>query len=526
MSRTDSNTSIKTSIEINPEQQQMLIRNLSAELEKHYESSVKIVETHISTLFLCADKAYKLKKPLDFGFLDFTTLKQRKFYCQEELRLNQRLAPEIYLRVISVLGSPEKPVIFDDQSLQNKTLQPIDYMVEMQRFEDGCLFNELLADNRLGKHHIESLAIQIAEFHSAIGFTNEKAPGSTVKNTIDAAIQNFEQITPIIDNNMSDYCAMLEKLRIWTQAQNKQLSPYITERDQQGYIRECHGDIHLGNITLHQGKVTIFDSIEFNEAFRWIDVISEIAFTVMDLDVNNHPDYSNLLLNTYLERTGDYQGLQLLNYFLVYRAMVRAKIAAFRLEQLEDAERIDAQKIISQYLALAEKYTQKSKPKLVITYGLSGSGKSYGSRLLLEKQSYIRIRSDVERKRHFPNAADRYSKQASVKTYQQLHQLAGLLLDWGFSVIIDATYLQSSFRTQAHQVARDKGTEFHILELENNIEILEKRIIDRQQKNTDASEATIEVLHQQAKSSEPLTVDEQLYAITLDSLLQATKDGL
>lgn len=499
-------------IELNPTAQQRLINALIPVLEKKFNKSVDRIETHISTLLLVGDQAFKIKKPVDFGFLNFTALQQRKFYCEEELRLNGRLAPEIYQQVVAVTDAVDKPAI-------NGSGQVLEYMVQMKRFDQNGLFDQKLKNGTLNEKHITELAKTIADFHQRITIANGKSDISIVDSITQATIENFDQLRSFIQTQDSDLQQLFSKLEQWNKQKISELSPLLRQRLDDGFVRECHGDMHLGNITLYNNRVTIFDGIEFNPAFSWIDVMSEIAFITMDLDSAGQTAFSSILLNLYLEQTGDYAGLQLLPYYQAYRAMVRAKVTALRLGQLQENETEYQQQllILQHYLEIANQYTKKATPKLLITHGVSGTGKSYVSQQVLKHYPFIRIRSDIERKRLYPLSEQRYTSEATRKTYGYLHEQAARMLKAGYSVIIDATYLEHQFRNDAWEISRSSQYPYLVISLQFPVDILEQRITRRIENDKDASEATLEVLHRQLAKAEPLTEEELQHALVISN---------
>ncbi len=496
--------------ELNLTTQQQLIEALVPVLENEFNKPVERIETHISTLLLVADQAFKIKKPVDFGFLNFTELQQRKFYCVEELRLNGRLAPDIYEEVITISGEQHHPQI-------NGSGPAIEYMVKMKRFNQDDLFDQKLKNGTLTEKHIIELAKTIADFHQRIDIADDNLGMPIVDSISGAVIENFDQLRDFIYTQNNDLQQRFNKLEQWSRQKTSELTPLLRQRLDNGFVRECHGDMHLGNITLYQNRVTIFDGIEFNPGFRWIDVMSEIAFITMDLDSAGQSAYCSILLNHYLEETGDYIGLQLLAYYQAYRAMVRAKVTALRLGQLQenDTEYRQQLSVLTHYLEIADRYTKEATPKLLITNGVSGTGKSYVSEQLLKQFALIRIRSDVERKRLYPSPKERYTPEATRNTYSHLHELAASCLEAGYSVIIDATYLEHQYRKQALKIAVSSELPFLAISLQFPVDILEQRITQRIEKDNDASEATISVLHGQLAKAESLSDDEHQYTLVI-----------
>ena len=320
----------------------------------------------------------------------------------------------------------------------------------------------------------------------------------------------------------------LQKLSDWCEQEYRARYADFERRKATGHIRECHGDMHLGNMFLDDGKVTIFDGIEFNETLRWIDVLSEVAFLVMDLEDRGRPDLGRRLLNGYLEQTGDYEGLSVFRYYTTYRAQVRAKVAAIRATQGDRAEAETAQirREYEGYLTLAEQFATSGRPALFITHGVSGSGKSTGTQPLVEQLGAIRIRSDIERKRLAGIApaeqstpterASLYSAEFGVQTYERLAKLADSLLAAGFAVVADATFLKRTQRDVMRDLAARHQTPFFILDFQADEATLRERIVARQRAGHDPSEADVSVLECQLRSQEPLNEEEVASAVAIN----------
>lgn len=385
-----------------------LIKNLqNSALYDHPVKSFELVETHISWVLLTGDFAYKIKKPVNFGFLDFSTLELRKLYCEEEVRLNSRLAKELYLGVVAITGSEDQPEI-------NGEGPAIEYAVKMRQFPQSRQLDRLLKEQGLDNQVMEQLAAKVAQFHLSIDRVSKDSEFGDFEHVQIPVLENFTQIrNHIADKNIYP---LLDKLENWARNKLERLSDDINLRKQQGFVRECHGDMHLRNIALWDGDIIIFDCIEFNKNFYWIDVISEIAFLVMDLEDRQQEVLARRFLNSYLEITGDYEGLKLFRFYKVYRALVRAKVDALRVgqEQVGSSEYVETFNDFLQYLHLAEIYICPTEPCLLINHGVSGSGKSFGTRILLNDFHAIQVRSDVERKRLFSVA-----KEISTAGYEQ-----------------------------------------------------------------------------------------------------------
>jgi aminoglycoside phosphotransferase family enzyme/predicted kinase len=478
--------------------------------------SCSLVETHISWVLLTGQYAYKIKKPVNFGFLDFSTLEQRQFCCNEELRLNKRFAPDLYLEVVPITGTVELPQFGGDGLA-------IDYAVKMIQFPASQLLTEYVNCGQLNTDHIDQLADCVANFHNTIEHADKNSPYGENTDINHWFIENFDHIRPLLVDSAQKQ--QLQRLQDWDESELQNLANLMQLRKQQGYIRECHGDLHLGNMTLINDKVILFDCIEFNPMLRWIDVISEVAFLFIDLLHFGYIRYAYRFLNRYLQHTGDYKGLALLPYYLVYRALVRAKVTLLRQRQQADdsAVKQSADDYII-YANLAEYFTKSRQTALIITHGYSGSGKSTLASQLAEQTGAFQMRSDIERKRLFgysPSAqtgstidSGLYSQQASLQTYLHLQELAQVVLEAGFPVIIDATFLKQAQRDLFRQLATDCCVPFHIISFQASNQTLCSRIQRRQH---DVSEATIEVLNQQQQSAEPLSAKEQTNVITINT---------
>jgi len=486
----------------------------------HVVADIQLIETHISWVFLTGTYVYKIKKPMDYGFLDFTTLDKRKFFCEEEVRLNRRLAPDIYLGIVPITGTPEAPAI-DGEG------EAFEYAVKMRQFNPQTL-DRLPIDSPEWEGYLNQLAHKIADFHQNHAAKTDASMDYGHPNVIYApAKQNFDQIRVFLSD--AQELQQLDYLEGWAESTFQRLQELMTSRDNNGFVREGHGDMHLGNVMVLDGEVTLFDCIEFNDYFRWRDVYSDLGFLLMDLEDRGLKGLSYRVLNTYLEHTGDFEGLTLLPFYKAYTAMVRCKISLFTMntpgisEEMKAAEQVKYRR----YMDLAESYMAVPARFMIITHGVSGSGKTTISTRLLQRLGAIRLRSDVERKRLFGLKpleksgsnldAGIYTAEASTKTYDLLAQEAVTLLKAGQAVILDATFLQQSQRELMNDVAGEQGVPFAIVDCkapEGKIEAwLEQRATEAQ----DATEANTDVMHRQLESAESLTEEELTHVVALAS---------
>ena len=497
----------------------------------HGVSGLVVHETHISWVLLTGEFAYKIRKPIKTGFLNFSTLARRREDCEAELRLNRRFAPDLYVDVLPITGTVLAPQV-------GGSGEPIEYAVRMRQFPQEALLSRVVEAGRLKPAHIDELAKVVSEFHQRAAVANTQTRWGAPEEVVQEAIDNFAFLSPPPEGVSTGAVSDLES---WTRRNGVVLEPVFRQRQSDGFIRECHGDLHLGNVVLWNaedpasappdGQITPFDGIEFNPAFRWIDVVSDIAFAIMDVEDRGRADLANRLQNAYFERTGEYAGVSVLTWYLVYRALVRAKVAMIRAAQAEtqETERVRCSDQAAEYVRLAERFTRDRPIQLLLTHGVSGSGKTTGTTPLVARRGFIRIRSDVERKRlaglQFDAATDSgvaaglYTPRRNQETYEHLALCARDVLRSGRSVVIDAACLRSSDRDLFRKLAVRERAEFVILLFDAPRAALERRIETRRCAGRDASEATIEVLATQLASRQPLSTSELACARTVDQFL-------
>jgi uncharacterized protein len=482
-------------------------------------TSVQVIETHISWVYLTGRYAYKVKKAVDFGFLDFSTLESRRHYCTEELRLNRRTAAQIYLDVVPIAGRIDRPVVGGNGPV-------LEWTVRMREFPQHALLSEMLARGELTAAHIDALAGVVERFHDGATRVPADRPWGSAGEVLDVALANFAELRPRLDDAAD--LADLARLESWTRLEHAARGAVWDARRRGGHVRECHGDLHLGNIALIDGAITPFDCIEFNERMRWIDVASEIAFTVMDLQHRGRPDLAQRFLNAYLEHGGDYAALAVLRFYLVYRAMVRAKVAGLGAAQAPPGAAKSAQLADCRaHIALANREAAPGMPAIVITRGLSGSGKTTLSQSLLEHIGAIRVRSDVERKRlagfpadartHAGIEAGIYAPDATRATYDRLLDLARRIVDAGRIALVDAAFLSCWQRDAFRGLADDLDVPFVIVDFVASEATLRRRITERAAQGRDASDADLSVLARQLRSREPLAGEEGAFVVAYDA---------
>jgi aminoglycoside phosphotransferase family enzyme/adenylate kinase family enzyme len=508
---------------------QLVTALLRPEAFPHTSEELQLLETHCAWVVLSGAFAYKIKKPVNFGFLDYSTLEKRRFFCQEEIRLNRRFSAELYLGVVVITGSPQQPRIEAEGAA-------LEYAVKMRRFPGNGLLSDLADSGQLECKHIDQMIECVARLHDKA----ERAPADSRYGQASAnhhwVTENFRHIRPALSSE-SDL-RQLDAVQQWADQARLRLAPLFRLRKREGRIRECHGDLHLGNLTLIEGQVTPFDCLEFNPGLRWIDVMSDVAFLIMDLQERGYAHFANRFVNGYLQQRGDYHGLGVLPYYLLYRAVVRAKVAVLRAQQAEPASALLRHATLEyhEYMDLAEQYTRERQPCLLITHGLSGSGKSTLARRLAERIGLIQIRSDLERKRlaglaplqDSASAPNRglYRDELTRKTYQRLAELADAALGACYSVVVDATFLRRSQRALFRELAATRGVRFALLDCRAPDAELRRRIELRRLQGRDASEATLRVLDAQIEAREAFDREEQAQAVGVDSAAPGAFDAV
>lgn len=482
----------------------------------HSVETIRYIETHLSYVILTGEYAYKLKKPVNLGFQDFSSLSKRKYYCELECELNKTLAPHLYLGTVPITGSEAHPRLQGEGPV-------IEWAIKMHQFPEACLLTNVLARGELTFEVLDQLAAQAAAFHQRSPMSHDGVFG-TPPFVHQRVVVVFEQLRQLL--SAPEDFKTIQIIETWAHNQFQKLLSHFSARKASGFIRACHGDMHLGNTVLWKGFPTFFDCIEFNEDFRWTDVMNDVAFMAMDLTFHHKADLANYFVNRYLEYTGDYEGAPLLRYYMSYRAMVRAVIAAFLMSQNpeEDVLVKNALTTCRAYLQLAKTLCYPTRYSLTITYGIAGSGKSTASQSWMMAHAAVRLRSDVERKRLYQVALFEptpesmkemvYSAASTQKTFERLYRLAGSLLKAKMSVIVDATFLKQKERALFQSLAEQLDIPFHILVCPTPDDVtLEDRLIKRACLGHEASDASFNIAQVQKEWMEPLTEEELAYCI-------------
>ena len=502
----------------------------SPEAFDHPVGAVEWIETHISWLLLAGDFVYKFKKPLKLDFLDFSTPALRRAACEEELRINRRTAPALYLGLVALSG-PAGCLQLQSAEAAPAGAEPA---VRMRRFAQEALLSHLLEQQRLLPSHIDALAQQVAQFHASAAVATPEQGWGTAQAVVAPVQDCLAALQPLVAQAVPDMGPALRQLAQWCASQGTALAPVFLQRLQSGRVRECHGDLHLANLVLIDGQPQLFDAIEFNPALRWIDCVADIAFLAMDLEARGRADLAWRFLNAWLEHTGDYAGLQVLQYYRVYRALVRARVAGLRLAQVEGEvggegvgdKRAASLREVRRYLALALRFTEPRTVELWLAHGFSGAGKSTQSQALIAERGVVRVRADVERKRLFglaPQASSAavrggiYTAAASQRTHEALAQAARWALGAGHTVLVDATFLNPAMRQRFMALATQAQVPCRILSFEAPLAVLRERVRSRQLAGGDASEASVQVLESQWAAAQPLSPAEEALTVHVDT---------
>jgi len=488
-------------------------------------SSVELIETHVSYIFVTESLVYKVKKPVDFGFLNFTTLDRRRFYCEEEVRLNRRLCPDLYLGVVELREGPQGAAFEGSGTL-------IDYAVKMRRLPEERMLNRVLERGELGAQQLAELARLIARFHRDAA----RGPQIDALGSV-AAIranweENFRQAALFVPGLISR--ADLELLRGWVERFLTERRELLEARVAQGFIRECDGDLHLGNICLTD-RFQVFDCIEFNERFRYSDTAADVAFLLMDLENAGHRELCAPFLEAYQAESGDDGLIGVLDFYRAYRAFVRGKVTGMHLaDGLSPAEIAAGTESAARYFRLARGYCLRERlaPSLIATCGVMGSGKSALAGELSRELGLGLYNSDRVRKElaglaptvHAGSgyAEGIYSTQSTEATYRALYERAREELGAGRSVVVDATFRRAADRDTFRSLAKAQGVCFHLVETRCPRPIILERLEKRARDPRAVSDGRVELFERQLSEFEAPAPGE---AIVVDSSLTLAEEA-
>lgn len=512
--------------------QSQMITALATIIERDTGLPVQRYETHISVVLVTSQLAWKFKKPLQLPYVDYSTLEKRRHYCDEEIRLNRRLAPALYRGVVAVAGSAHAPRFVVLSVPESEAGEILDYAVEMRSFTQESLWSARAAGNLLSARESAALAEHLARYHAQASIAPKDSDWGSPNAVIRAADASFAELRILLADIASAESApsqQLAQLIAWEARQQPQLAVALEQRRAAGMIRECHGDLHCGNLLTLDGAVQAFDCIEFSDSLRWIDVMNDIAFVTMDLGCRGYAGLAADFLSRYLEASGDHEGVRVLRHYVVQRALIRAKVLLTRAAQADGPAATDAIRLRNEglaYLAHGQRLAFPAPRVLCITHGLAGSGKSTFARLVVQVLDAVQLRSDVERKRlHGVPVLDRpdetgaamlYASDATAATYAHLATVAATIVRAGWSVIVDAAFLSREQRKRFRELAQGLNVAFVIFDFIAEIDILRERLRLRQAEGQDASDAGAEVLALQLQQQQPLSVEESACAIPVD----------
>jgi aminoglycoside phosphotransferase family enzyme/predicted kinase len=465
---------------------------------------IELVQTQMSFVFLADQFVYKVKKAVDLGYLDYTSLEKRQFYCQKEVELNRRLCPEVYLGVVPITR-PKGAIVIGGRG------EAIEYAVKMRRLPQEAMMNVLLANNRISLEMITRVAQKLAAFHQRAETNAEIGAFGEIEAITRNTDENFSQTEKYIGKTISQ--DSYQHLKGYTNSFIQKNTPLFNRRIKEGRIRDCHGDLHAAHICFTNG-ICIYDCIEFNDRFRYCDVASEIAFLAMDLDHYGRADLSSILVKAYVGDSGDKELLKLLDFYKGYRAYVRGKVESFKLDDpyLAPAEKRQTLEVAASYFDLAHAYAE-SRSILFITVGLVGTGKTTLAQALAKRLGLVVISSDVTRKQlaGIPVTEHRfeefdsgiYSPEFSRKTYAHMFSEARLILRDSGSVILDASFIKTEERLKAKRLAEEMGAGFFIIECTMGEENIKKRLARRLERET-TSDGRWEIYQPQKKAFAPV----------------------
>jgi aminoglycoside phosphotransferase family enzyme/predicted kinase len=477
----------------------------------HSVRDIRVVETHTSWVILTGDYAYKIKRPVRFPFLDFTTLARRELFCREELRLNRRFAAPLYLQVC--------PVVRHGAGVQMSGAgEPIEFAVQMRQFDASAELGALLDQGQVTIADIEDFGVALARIHRTLPqLPSNREPQRTTQLLLENAAQCVAATADETD------CLRVRQCAWQMRDELTRLGAVLARRDQEGFVRECHGDLHVSNVARIDGRLQAFDCLEYEPEFRRIDVAQEIAFLAMDLAAHSRSTLASAFLNAWLCETGDYHACEGLNLYEAHCALVRAKVAALNAAHAVGHDRIlslDRQRV---FVGIASARLQRNPPLLILMQGLSGSGKSWLAQRLARELPAITIRSDLERKRLAglaPQAqsgagvaSGLYAPTMSDDVYQHMAGLARAVLRGGRHVIVDAAFLRHSSRQVFARLAAEHGLVAVVVACEAPLATLRARIGQRGARGDDPSEATVDVLEWQRQHTEDIAAGEGLEVI-------------
>jgi aminoglycoside phosphotransferase family enzyme/predicted kinase len=492
---------------------------------QHPVDVIQNIQTHISSVYLTGKYVYKIKKAINFGFLDFSTLSKRKKYCEEEIILNKRISPELYLEVVPIVKSKENKIQVNGKG------QIVEYAVKMIQFPQKTMMSYLLQKNQVTKNHIDSIVEILISFYKNQKSSLEILSYGKKENIEKNIMENFQQTTSYIGRTIEN--KQYDRIKKFNEFFLKNSNELFNDRMEENYIKSCHGDLHSGNIIIWNDEIKIFDCIEFNKRFQYIDTASDIGFLAMDLDFLNKPFLSCYLIDKFQSNYGDNSILNILNFYKSYRAYVRGKVEGFRLDDFGIPQNLK-DKILhktKRYYLLSEYYItlcylnlQKKHPLLFLICGLTGSGKSTLSlKLSIDYHADI-VSTDIIRKKiegidYYERHHDKpdtglYASDKREKTYTEVLNISHELLKRKRNVIIDATFQKNSHRKMVIDLARSANATLVMIQCVSTDKLV-KKWLDERRKTNSISDGRWEIYQLQKDLFEPFEAEEQVIVIDM-----------
>jgi aminoglycoside phosphotransferase family enzyme/predicted kinase len=497
----------------------------------HPIGEVELVTTHISWVFLAGDYAYKIKRPIRYPFIDLTSLERRRFLCEEELRLNRRFAPELYIEVCKVVAveGVARMEGLDSTGAAGSVPNPgiiLDYAVRMRRFPREEELDRLLDARRIEPHELESFGHELAQLHARLPAAPAMSTWGRPEEVQAHLLRNLLECADAA--RVFGSSRQILALRDALQARLAAATSWMAARRSSGRIRECHGDLHSRNIVRVLGRLVPFDCLEYDPALRWIDTADEVAFLMSDMKARGRPLCAHAFRTGYLTESGDYHACRVLALYEAHRALVRAKVAALSATQSGNAGARDTlRREHVRLITFAAEALAPKTPRLLLMSGLSGSGKTWLARQLAARLSAVHIRSDVERKRRAGLrelassrsrlGKDLYSPEVTAALYEDLARAADDVLSGDIPVIVDATFLERAQRMRFAELAARRGAPLHLVLCEAPEPVLRARIMERSRMESDPSEAGLDVLAWQSAHAEAVVAEEGIDVIPVDT---------
>lgn len=490
----------------------------------HNPKKIEHIQTHCSDVFLVPPFVYKLKKPVDLSFLNYSTLENRKYYCKKEVELNCRLSSGIYLGVEEI-SKIKGEFVFGDGEVT------IDYAVLMKMLPEEFSLQYLLENKEVGKNILIGIVEKLYNFYIEQKSNREIENYGKCKNIKSQIGKNLTESYGFVGKTISP--AAYKTINYFKSLFFKNEISLFEYRSDKGFIKDCHGDLRLEHIYLQDDLIQIIDCIEFNDKFRYIDVASDIAFLSMDMDFRGFREFSRFLVSEFSKRFGDKSMYEIIDFYKCYRAFVRGKVESIKSEQnsISNSERLLSEELAKRYFKLALNYAVLgSLPSIIVIFGVIGTGKSSLAKSFADELSlgvmssdYIRkkmLKTDPKQKRYEDYGKGIYSQDTNERVYSLMIELAGKNINRNRSIILDASFSKKKFRMQVLDLADELDVPVYFIQTTASREIIEKRLIERERNKESLSDGRVQILDQFNKDFEkPKELTKNYFMIeTHDSL--------